>query len=97
MSADASAWPTNVVWGETSKGHSVTWGPGFIKTQNVVWGIAMRRQRLPPRLERADSGDAVIDATDGDTVVWGTSDGDTVVWGTTCGDPSCEPVIWKRP
>jgi serine protease AprX len=99
LSADANAWPTNVLWGATSvpAGYSVTWGPGFIKTQNVVWGSQCGGGDCRGAWSIAGSGDAVTDAADGDTVVWGTSDGDTVVWGTTCGDPSCEPVIWKTP
>ena len=99
LSADANAWPTNVLWGATAPPSepSITWGPGFIKTQNVVWGSQCGGNDCHRAWSVADSGDAVTDAADGDTVVWGTSDGDTVVWGTTCGDPSCEPVIWKRP
>jgi serine protease AprX len=99
LSADANAWSTNVLWGATAapSGHGITWGPGFIKTQNVVWGSQCGGNDCHRAWSVADSGDAVTDAADGDTVVWGTSDGDTVVWGTTCGDPSCEPVIWKRP
>jgi serine protease AprX len=98
LTAAANAWATDVVWGasSTKNGHHITWGPGFVKTDNVVWGSQCGGGDCDSAWTVPDSGGAVA-ASDGDTVVWGTSDGDTVVWGTSCERPSCEPVIWNRP
>jgi len=94
----ANAWPTDVVWGAstTPSGNRITWGPGFTKTVNVVWGDRCGVNDCHDTWDLADSGGAVS-ADDGDTVVWGTDDGDTVVWGTSCIDPRCEPIVWNRP
>jgi hypothetical protein len=98
LTAGASAWPTNVIWGaaRTPDGRRITWGSGFTLTQNVVWGSRCGGADCSSGWTVATSGGAAA-ADDGDTVVWGTDDGDTVVWGTSCTDPSCEPIVWNRP
>jgi serine protease AprX len=98
LTADATAWPANVVWGASSTpdGHRVTWGSGFTKTQNVVWGQRCGGADCHSAWSPSGSGGAAA-ADDGDTVVWGTTDGDTVVWGTSCDDWHCLPIVWNRP
>ena len=98
LTADATAWSANVTWDAafTPDGQDITWGSGFTRTENVVWGSRCGAADCLGGWSVSGSGGAVVGADDGDTVVWGTSDGDTVVWGTSCSDPSCEPVVWNK-
>jgi serine protease AprX len=98
FSDTATAWPADVVWGAstTPDGHRITWGAGFSRTQNVVWGTQCGGNDCHYTWDLSVSGGAVS-SDDGDTVVWGTSDGDTVVWGTGCPEWYCVPILWSRP
>jgi serine protease AprX len=105
LSADASAWATDVTWGalETPGGQSVEWGIrcGDWQCDSIAgpwrWGDAFALNVVwGPTCDGADCDGPwtgnVWDTTDeGDTVVWGTADeGDTVVWGTAEEDT----VVW---
>ena len=91
----------------------VTWGDSIFSAEftlpNVVWGLLCGGSNCGvPWVASAVAtttvaeGDTVVWGTidiETDTVVWGTVDIelDTVVWGTNCADPSCAPIVWKRP
>jgi serine protease AprX len=104
LTADASAWGNDVVWGasDTPAGQSIEWG--------VVCGDPTCEANAPWRLGETSAVNVVWGPTcdgancqmpwtggvygtndEGDTVVWGTSDEDTVVWGTS---DSEDTVVW---
>jgi hypothetical protein len=105
LSADASAWATDVTWGalETPGGQSVAWGNRCNNWQCDSiggpwrWGNAFALNVVwGPTCDGADcdgpwTGNVWDTSDEGDTVVWGTTDeGDTVVWGTAEEDT----VVW---
>src|SRR4029077_11125476 len=103
LTAYASAWSTDMVWGTppTPFGQSIGWG--VICPSNcddgsgwASWTTSSSSSKVVWGT-RCGGDDCTIpwlaaEASDdeGDTVVWGTDDGDTVVWGTDDGDT----VVW---
>jgi len=103
LTADATAWGTDVVWGsaETAAGQSVEWGivcADATCESNTPWRLgeaAAVNVVWGPACDGADcempwTGSVYGTSDEGDTVVWGTSDEDTVVWGTSDEDT----VVW---
>ena len=105
LTANASAWATDVTWGSTEApaGAANEWGvmcaDETCSSTSGAWSPASPRRNVV--WGTACGGDscqspwtlaAISGASEGDTVVWGTvDDGDTVVWGTV-GDG--ETVVW---
>ena len=99
----ASLRSLDVTWGEGIV------GADLLPPPNVVWGLLCGGSNCgvpwaaaAVAASIATEGDTVVWGTldiEADTVVWGTMDleTDTVVWGTSCADPSCAPIVWKRP
>src|SRR3954465_11196 len=103
LTADATAWGTDVVWGsaETPAGQSVEWGTVCADPtceSDMPWRLgeaAAVNVVWGPTCDGADcempwTGGVYGASDEGDTVVWGTSDEDTVVWGTSDEDT----VVW---
>ena len=103
LTADATAWGTDVVWGsaETPAGQSVEWGTVCADAtceSDMPWRLgeaAAVNVVWGPTCDGADcempwTGGVYGTSDEGDTVVWGTSDEDTVVWGTSDEDT----VVW---
>jgi serine protease AprX len=103
LTAYASAWSTDMVWGTPPPpfGQSIGWG--VICPSNCDDGSGWASWTTTSSSSnvvwgtRCGGDDCTIpwlaaEASDdeGDTVVWGTDDGDTVVWGTDDGDT----VVW---
>ena len=104
LTADATAWGTDVVWGseETPAGQSVEWGivcADATCESNTPWRLgeaAAVNVVWGPTCDGADcempwTGGVYGTSDEGDTVVWGTSDEDTVVWGTSDDE---DTVVW---
>ena len=105
LTAGASAWATDVVWGATAlpSGAPVEWGVvcGNWSCSSIegawAWTGLARNVVWGNVCGGGDCSQpwslaAVSGATDGETVVWGTTDdGETVVWGTI---DEGETVVW---
>jgi serine protease AprX len=101
LSADASAWATNVEWGAATDayGELVTWGLVCSGDDCGLGGFGWSawagfEQSVNVvwgnTCNGADCPDTVWAASDDDIVVWGNSDGDIVVWGNSDDDI----VVW---